>query len=177
MLRLALVLAFCFSLKVQAAPPVTSTGAEAMPENILERPNAFLLEVLGKGGLYSIAYERALADRVAVGGGLSYWPENQQTQEFGESDSRVFTIPVYGNAYLYQVIRSKIFATGGITWAFASADTDLESISGNGPIGTIGVGYEYRANEKSYLIRVTPQILIGDEITPWIGLSIGLLTS
>lgn len=130
-------------------------------------PNAVGVEALGRGGAYSIFYDRMATDSLAIGVAFAVGTGGS----IGTS-SGAFTIPLYMNFYLSGA-DSRPFISGGAT--LSTGPLSLSSVStrtGTEVYGNVGFGYEYRG-PTGFLFRVTPYVFIGPTIAPWVGISFG----
>lgn len=150
--------------------PETEVSPHSVGSSVAElRPNAVVLELLGKAGLYSFAYDRMLTNMFAVGAGLSYFSASS-----GGADASIFVIPLYGSVYFFEG-NSRFFITGGFDIISVSGRSSGDiTFSGSGVAPFIAPGFEYRA-DSGFVFRATlPYILLGkfnDSI--WFGLSFG----
>ena len=158
-----------------AAPVIPAAHAELPPTHsisndsaaaLLVKPHAFSIEILGRGGLYSINYDRLVSEQLAVGGGLSYHSLS------GSLSGSIFLIPVYMNFY-FTPGRKHAFLTGGADISIASGTSGTNVFSGSGVLGIVGAGYEYRS-EGGFLFRLAPYVAFsGTGSTVTLGLSVG----
>lgn len=160
---LLLLAVFAAPGRARATPIVLRTGPSS---SWVERPGAIVLELFGKGGLYSVGYDYAIRRWVGAGGAFSYL--RLDGQELISLHPYVNLYPVAGahSALLLQVgaqiAHAFIPADRELGWAGASA-TDLSA--------QLSVGYEYRAR---LLLRVLFTSTIGKNgYSPWGGLSLG----
>jgi hypothetical protein len=162
--------------------------------------NAVSLELMGRGFLYGIGYDRKISNDIAVGASISYVMISLNPG-VAKSRFQTLSLPLYGNYYFYNKSRHKLVATGGLNlFAFeakaglndglqaelsSSSDSDTESqnsinipeleLSGSGllPIPQAGIGYEYSA-KNGFLARANlyGMYAVGAFI-PWVGVSAG----
>jgi hypothetical protein len=154
-----------FTLLILAGASGTATG-DWLDESTapLERPNTVFVEFLGRGGTFSVNYDRLLSDLWAVGGGFS----------FGSSaGTSYFIFPVYGN-YYFLTTPSRWFVTVGATISTLNQTVNSPSPGNFGGVGfNAGAGFEYRTQGGGFL-RVAPYLLMyGGVASPWIGFSFG----
>ena len=164
-----------FSNGASASDGDVAASDDSSPESIAtERPNAISFELLGRGLLYSIDYDRSLSDSIAVGVGYSSWGVDATSSDgttYAAATIRI--IPLYLNYYFYNSGGNRWFVTGGIDIISASFDFDGFRLSGTGAVFTGGVGYEYRAH-NGFLIRVNPYIFGGFSAAQvWLGITLG----
>src|SRR4051812_43194574 len=62
----------------------------------LDRPNALSLEIMGRGLLYSVDYDRSISYQVALGIGISIFSLNSS---LNEASGSIRMIPIYSNFY------------------------------------------------------------------------------
>jgi hypothetical protein len=155
-----------------------------------KRPNSLSIEMLGRGGLYSLNYDRALGRGVSLGAGFSYIGVST-TLLVAEGGVKVLTIPLFVN--IYPIGDShRPFITAGITMVYASVAVEslsevTDSVSKNTeqglpdavieasawlPLPVLGAGYEYRGR-NGFLFRATPYITFVDKLYYWAGLTFG----
>ena len=146
------------------------TPAQAAHTRITN-PNAATVEILGRGILWSVGFDRVLDDHLAAGLGIG------SVKIQGSSESAT-VIPAYFN-YYFAKEQGSLFATGGVSLVTGAGNLDgLKSdvggikFSSSSVLPTFGVGYENRS-DAGFLFRVAAYGLIGKEIAPWGGLSVG----
>lgn len=192
-LSLAVVVCAASSSLALAAPDTTSVQAQAQAQasygerehTSMTRPNALSGEVLGRGGLYSVNYDRSFTEMFAAGAGISTWG---YTSGLGTSRS-ILIVPVYGNFY-FQPGPKRGFLTAGADIAVASSrqssylygsststsSSDNDSTfktTNSGVAAIVGGGYEFRG-ESGFLFRATGYLLIASGgVLPWAGASFG----
>jgi len=135
--------------------------------------NALSLEVLGRGGLYSINYDHMISNYMAVGIGFSHW-----SFSFIDTDS-ITIIPIYANLYSSPK-PNRAFLTAGVDVVFISeTDSDglgdgLGSFTESGAGAVLGGGYEYRGT-SGFLFRAAPYLVVASGgIALTAGLSFGV---
>jgi hypothetical protein len=140
-------------------------------------PTAFLVELAGRGLLYSVNIDRVLSDDFSAGFGIGSVTMNDLNGVSANISATM--IPAYVNYYLMRDAGS-VFVTGGINLVTnANTVKDLKSNAGNLEFSSTpihfnaGVGYEYRS-DAGYLMRVTGYALYGGKkIAPWAGVALG----
>jgi len=142
------------------------SGVPALAD-VGERPQAISFELLGRGLLYSINFDRMVSEKFLVGAGLSAYSIS------GEGvSSTLFVVPIFGNYYFSPGV-SHGFVTAGVDVLLAS-----ESVGGNGVfVGSglapvAGGGYEYRG-DGGFLFRAAPYAVFGRTVLVWFGTSFG----
>ncbi len=147
-----------------------ATSSLAGEQTRLSNPNAFGVELLGRGLVYSVFYDRVMSDVTAAGFGIGSVSTSQ-----GNS---TFVIPAYFNYYLAKN-ESSVFLTGG-----ASIITNTAQVGGDTTtVGSLkfpstfvvpqaGVGFEDRS-DAGFLFRVTGYAMLGSSVTFWAGFSFG----
>ncbi|WP_345162591.1 hypothetical protein [Pontibacter saemangeumensis] len=116
------------------------------------RNNAYL-ELLGNGGLYSVNYERIVAENFALRLGFAAFKAETL---FGEGSNSIVTVPVLGN-FLFGKKKSKFEVGAGFLLgrkkfasSFLSDDNTNSSI-----IDLKGViGYRYQPSTAGFMFRV-----------------------
>lgn len=133
-----------------------------------QRPNAVYAELLGRGALYSIGYDRSLSENWAVGGGFSYFGATSGGVSFS-----AFILPFYGNYYFSPGPHRGFISAGVDVVVVSSSINNWGGISATGALGTLGGGYEYRG-EGGFLFRAAPYVFLGQGgVRLWGGLSFG----
>lgn len=168
LLALALVSGSAFAqekkVSTEEARPESRRGAMDLdPEDARSRRNALALEILGRGGLYSLNYDYSITPDLAVGAGAAIYSS-------GSASVKIF--PIFAN-YYFGGPNHRFMVTGGPTIVTASASVDTSTINGSGLAGTVGAGYEYRG-DAGFLFRAAPYVNLGAMSGVWFGLSGGL---
>jgi len=165
---LSLLLAFAMEVDADAAEYSEQNTAQQSVSSASDyRRNAFSLELLGRGLLYSFNYDYLVHDDVALGVGASTYSFSS-----GASNARVTFVPVYAN-YYFTPGEHRWFASGGVNLIHASGSIDQdEKISGSGAAGILGGGYEFRG-DNGFLFRASPYVFVGKASGVWLGFSLG----
>ncbi len=134
-------------------------------------PSVLGVEVLGRGLVYSVFFDRALDDQLVAGIGFGHVKLTSPSKT-----DTVTVIPVYANYYFAREAGS-LFASGGVTVATADVDNLKSNTSGvefgSAPIvPTVGLGYENRSDAK-FLFRMAAYALVAENVRPWVGFSLG----
>lgn len=165
MKRLALVL-------VVLAVPCLASAEHTRVTN----PNNIGFEILGRGLLYSVQFDRVLNDDMAAG--LGFGHVATKTAAGADSGVNANMIPAYFNYYFARE-QGSIFATAGATLVLNSGDVKTLSASTGGlefgssaVLPTLGVGYENRG-DSGFLFRFAAYALIASNVAPWAGFSFG----
>src|SRR6185437_16284969 len=91
-------------------------------------PNALSVEILGRGGMYSIDFDRVLDEHLVAG--LGFGSVSTQTRSGASNATDATLIPVYVN-YNFTPDQGSFYATGGATVVSDSSDVDgLQSTPG-----------------------------------------------
>ena len=148
--------------RAATAGPVTLRAGSSS----VERPNAVVLEIFGKGGLYSVGYDHAIRRWIGAGGAFSYLRLDGQ---------ELISLHPYINLYPLAGARSALLLQVGarLAHAFLPGDRELgwEGASATDLSAQLSVGYEHRAR---FLLRVLFTSNIGKNgYSPWGGLSLG----
>lgn len=138
-------------------------------------PNAFSLEVLGRGGLYSVNFDRVLTDEFVAGIGYGSLT-GRSTVGTSQETVKATVIPLYVN-YYFQRSAGSVFATAGMSMVrFDGSRFDAKlgnyALEDNGIVPGFGVGYENRG-DYGFLFRITGYAFITENITPWLGFTFG----
>jgi hypothetical protein len=132
-------------------------------------PDALSLEVLGRGALWSVDYDRVLDEHLAAGLGLG-------TVSLKNGAGNATMIPAYVNYYLAPE-QGSLFLTAGVTLATGAKNSEINTGGfeiGDTPFfGTFGIGYENRS-DAGYLVRLAAYGMVTDQnVKPWGGISFG----
>ena len=132
-------------------------------------PNVIGVEMLGRGLLYSVQFDRMLDDDFAAGISLGTVSAQSQT---------VTLIPVYMN-YYFKREQGSLLATAGVDVVASgnSANGSKATVSGlefpsNSVLPLFGFGYENRS-DANFLFRVNGYGIIASTFIPWIGFTFG----
>jgi hypothetical protein len=152
------------------AAPVA--GAQQIPAEEISPTarNAFYIELLGNGLLYSINYDRLLTDQISGRVGLMVIGAASDS-----SAAAVIAAPIMAN-YLFGRGNSH-FETGiGVTLMSGAVDNvgEIDDEGFSGAVGTATLGYRYQRPGGGFVFRagLTPFFGRGG-ILPWFGLSFG----
>jgi hypothetical protein len=139
-------------------------------------PNAVLLEVGGRGILYSVNYDRVVSEDLAFGIGYGSGPVTSANGV--DTSQSVSLIPVYVNLYLMRD-QGSLYVTGGADFVTNPGSIVGYSANQSGVVfqntsimPTFGVGYENRS-DAGFLVRATGYVLVASNVKPWAGFSIG----
>lgn len=156
--------------------PAQLEASSASFDSELSHPNGLSLELLGRGGFYSVDYDRMISNSVALGVGFSYLSLN--VYDFSSDNLFVsgFILPLYANFY-FSPEPNHIFLTAGMDVILAYGRFSDSKVTnegtGGGVIGTLGAGYEYRGR-GGFLLRLTPYlVLAASRVYPSAGVSFG----
>jgi hypothetical protein len=126
------------------------------------RHNGMYIELLGNGGLYSINYEREVADGLRARIGIASWTSEYL---FGGGASDILTVPV-----TLHVIRGRgnhrLDAGGGILAGRRTRRSDFGSSESDPILSLVGtLGYRYEPLGRRLLFRAafTPFFGFGDD--------------
>ena len=149
------------------------------------RPNTISVELLGRGGLYSVNYDYSIGGYVSLGVGFSYWSVSTDAISNtsgglsvtapATSDS-ITIVPIYTNIYLSPDSHRPYLSLGVDIVSMSSSsgsNSTFTTVSGNGVGPVVGAGYEYRGT-GGFLFRLAPYLFIGNKTTQvFAGLSLG----
>jgi hypothetical protein len=159
------VLALCFGT-------VTAAFADdARPVN----PNAVSIELLGKGFLYTLNYDRALTEDVFAGIGFGSVGLNNALGNSSNVTADMF--PVYVGYYFVRE-HGTPFVEVGASAITSNNVKGLVSDLGNMTFSSsqilpfAGLGYEERT-DFGFLFRVTGYAMCGQNVKPWFGATFG----
>lgn len=160
-------------LRLTLAIPLFSTLLQAQSADVPR--NLFGVELIGRGIIYSVNYERLLTDRIGAGGGISVLSVSG-AGIFGPSHrSRTLIVPAYLSWTPVGRAHSPYLAAG-VTLSATTAD---EFLLGNtrvnsGAFGTFTVGYQYRSQRGIVIRPNVSQILIDGDNFWWPGITLGV---
>jgi hypothetical protein len=176
-------------------PAAAATPAEAPQKDSGNHPapNSIYLEGLGAGLVYSLNYERMVADDVGVRVGFSYlsFGASASTPGGSASSSASFvTVPITASYIGVRGRKSSLELGGGVSLNYASASASGigASASGSGlaPLGVAMVGYRlHPVDGPGFQFRVGLMALVGNGlgwsnpdptkigVLPWGYLSLG----
>lgn len=189
------VLASESGLLSKASTLQSSVLRKTQPRNYIN------LEIGGRGGIYSLGFERRFSAQTTLGVGLSHY-SLELNPTIAKTDVSITIIPLYANFYFgrnklnYFVTSgaSLVFlesnanislndALGELTFNFASGESDAVSLTTNSelvsnnstrivvPLPSIGFGLEYRASGA--LMRISSHSFYTDRFYHWAGFTIG----
>lgn len=127
---------------------------EMRPTVALAKPSTLSLEVLGRGGLYSLNFDHSLSESVGLGIGMSYI-----SAQAGDTSASLLFIPLYTNVY-FSPYNHRPFFTAGLDVVNGQVTSADLPISGTGVLPNIGFGYEYRG-DGGFLFRLAPYLFVG----------------
>lgn len=136
-----------------------SESVETVTKKKEKSPFVGSIELLGRGGLYSINIDGAVSPYVRLGIGLELLPM------WGDGDEPI-VIPIYGMAYFNPGSKKRFYGTAGMTLVPAAGEFAM----------MIGPGFEYQSTED-FVFRISPYLVIPSgnaPVQPWIGTSFGV---
>ena len=141
-------------LVVVAVLLMTAAPAESQPVP-RGQPNLAGVELLGRGILYRMNYERYFTERVGLGGGVAAYPGGT-------------VVPLYLS--LNPVgDRHSLYLGAGATFGFTEDDSDARAL------GVASIGYQYRSS-RGFVVRPFLGVVTdGNETLPWIGITLAKL--
>ena len=142
--------------------------------------NTIYFELFGNGLVYSINYDRIVANNISVRagyGGLSI--SNLTTNDTGlplTEDIKITMIPILGN-YLMGGGNHKLEIGGGVVmismdYSGNIADIDFK-IGADGAVPTGNIGYRYQKPEGGFFFKASLCPFFGEEMITSIGLGLG----
>lgn len=175
MLRIARIAALasafaCISLPLAAQSASLESAAGREEPSAPSAKNAFYVELLGNGLLYSVNFDRLVTPHVSARGGLMF----MRAEDNEENSVEVAVAPVVVS-YLFGEGNGRFEAGLGVGLATATIDeVDWDTDKANGVYGTGVLGYRYQPLKGGVVFRagLTP-IFTTDQFTPWFGLSVG----
>lgn len=161
--RWVVVAGLVSSTSVLAEPPLAARAAPASPPG----EHLVYVEVLGKGGLYGIGYERTLTSRLSLGIAGSYAVTR---------DQQVTTVSPYVHGTLLQGSRHALFTEVGASFVHSripSPVDDWDGMTDSGGGGFVSLGWE-RAT-RHLVMRTSASVVAGEGgMAPWFGFAIGV---
>ena len=146
----------------------TTAHADEAVHATSDEPSKHLVyaELLGKGGLYGVGYEYAIAPWLGFGGAVSY----SQIR-----DQQVFTASPYLHFTIVAGRRHALFTEIGGIVAHSRVPSPVMSwdgVSDTGGGGYLGLGWEYR--RRHVVLRTSGAIVAGEGgVAPMLGFAIG----
>ncbi len=180
-------LLWIFTIALLTAWGVPSFAADAPTEkDMLTEPrddvyqrNTASLEIMGRGGYYSLNFDRIIVPSVAIGVGFSYTPI---ADDSSNTKMPFYIVPIYSNAYLLGANGThRGFVTLGVSLV-RNTRPDRNNLSNSffNPHASFstpiiaGFGYEYRGWD-CLLFRVTPYLIeYNSHLAVSLGASLGL---
>lgn len=161
-------------LSLLAAFSVAAPGADAQQipteETSPTARNAFYIELLGNGLLYSINYDRLFADQISGRVGVMLIGAANDS-----SAAAVIAAPIMAN-YLFGRGNSHFEAGIGVMLMTGAVENveEIEDEGFSGAVGTATLGYRYQRPGGGFIFRagLTPFFGRGG-ILPWFSLSFG----
>lgn len=150
--------------------------AHAVENTRLTRPAAFVVELFGKGILYSISFDHTYSEALAIGLGFGQVPlESPEGEQTGESAKLV---PFYLHYYFLHEKGSPFVLLSATINASSGTASGMNSTLGGVEFGspilvpTVGAGYETRT-QRGFLFRLTGYGIASRKVNPWFGMSFG----
>jgi hypothetical protein len=126
----------------------------------------FVVELLGKGGLYGVGYEYAVAPWLGFGGAASYVEMR---------DQQLFTISPYLHFTALAGKRHALFSELGGVLAHSHVPSPVmnwDGVSDTGSGGFVSLGWEYR--RRHVVLRTSAALVVGEGgAGPMLGFAIG----
>lgn len=125
-----------------------------------EDEHAVYAELLGKGLLFSVYYERMLHPTLGINGGVSFWPE-------------YLAVPVFISWYPSEGVHSP-FLEAGVRMRITTEEhrrevaydgyrvMSYEMVPTSRLNGLLGVGYSYRSRTDDILFKIGGVVFIGE---------------
>lgn len=161
-------------LVLTVAVPLFSTRLQAQSAEDPPR-NLIGIELLGRGALYSINYERLFTNRIGAGGGISLLSLSGSGILSPSQKTTTVLIPAYLSWTPVGSTHSPYLAAG-LTWSSSKAQELFlgNTRYGSAAFSTITAGYQYRS-ERGFVLRPTVSRIVtdGDDLW-WPGITLGL---
>lgn len=155
----------------------TATSVGASEHTRVTVPDALSVELLGRGLLWSVNYDRVLSDDLAAGFGFG--TTGTKTVVSGvDTNTSAKVVPFYVNYYFMREQGSP-FVTGGADILLNASEVKTYKSSvgnvefnSNTVLPNFGVGYENRS-EAGFMIRAAVYGVIAKDFNPWFGFTFG----
>ena len=146
-------------------------GDQSMPNTRLTYTDSMNLEVLGRGMLWSVAFEKGVSANVSVGLGIGTVGVTSRTDQ-------AVIVPMYMNYYFMNSGNSP-FGTVGVNIVTNNnkvkggiADQSDVEFGSSSVHPTFGLGYEFRT-DGGFLFRVAGYGIAASNFKPWFGGTFG----
>lgn len=160
----------------------TELKTEYRPKSVFGK-NFVGIELLGRGIVYSLNYDRALNSKFNLGAGFTYYQWDN-----GGLGIDMALVPIYAQYYFagYNKHRGFLSATASIIYVKAEVRSNFFSYTDNSPSnllaraeGTaiapnVGIGYEFRANNGFTTRLAAYAQQLADTTYPWAGIMLGM---
>jgi hypothetical protein len=147
-----------------ATPSYADEGVHATAEPASK--HLVYVELLGKGGLYGLGYEYAIAPWLGFGGAASYAEIR---------DEQLFTVSPYLHFNVLQGERHALFTEVGAILAHSRVPSPVmnwDGVSDTGSGGYLSLGWEY--HRRHLVLRTSGAIVAGEGgVAPMLGFAIG----
>jgi hypothetical protein len=147
-----------------AAPSHADDGVRTTAEPVSK--HLVYVELLGKGGLYGLGYEYAIAPWLGFGGAASYSEIR---------DEQVFTASPYLHFNVVQGERHALFSEVGAILAHSRVPSPVMSwdgVSDTGSGGFLSLGWQYQ--RRHVVLRTSAALVAGEGgVAPMVGFAVG----
>jgi hypothetical protein len=170
--NLSLAVSLVLALALLTLAPRASRAEHVRVTN----PNSVNVELLGRGMLYSVSYDRVVTDDLVAGVGFG----TTSTRTLSDVDAGVSTalLPLYVNYYFmreggspFATLGADIVTNSGEVNGLKSTYSGIE-FGSRAVLATVGAGYESRT-DAGILFRVAVYGIYAKTISPWGGLTLG----
>jgi hypothetical protein len=163
-------LALCFGISLMAFA-TTASADDARPLN----PNSVNVEILGKGFLYTVNYDRALTEDIFAGIGFGTVGLNNPDGSSANVTADMF--PVYLGYYFIREHGTPFLEVGASAITSNNVKNLVTNLGGmtfssSQLLPFAGLGYEERT-DYNFLFRVTGYAMCGQNVKPWFGATFG----
>ena len=202
LLKLIITLLFIPGLMAVASETIllqNQIKPKRLNEPAFNSNHALVLDVFGRGGIYSLGYEYSASQQFSFGLGYSYMAI-KANPALARSSITVQTFPIYANAYLPFGSHRPFFSAGvSLIQIQGTANLELNDIIGaislkindqtttqvkvnqsidNSvsvilPVPVIGAGYEIKYKSNSFL-RFSYLAIYTDKMINWGGITMGV---
>jgi hypothetical protein len=140
--------------------------------------NSLYVELGGNAGLYSVNYERYVADQATLRLGGGYISVSSSAGA-AEASASLLLLPLTASWLGVSSGAHSLELGGGIVYAHVSAEADTEVDSSfaeaSGVLGTAILGYRFAPQAGGFLFRAGFTPLFGEGgFLPWFGISAGV---
>jgi hypothetical protein len=151
------------------SPRLQAQSSQSVPRNLLGG------ELLGRGGLYSINYERLLTNRIGAGGGISLLSLSGGGLFSASGSTTTVILPTYVSWTPVGRTHSPYLSGGFTLLTSRTREFFLGNTESNvGAFGTLTAGYQYRSESGIVIRPFVSHISIDEDNFWWPGITLGV---